>query len=408
MQGTLYEIDIRSILQLIEQGQRTGELLVEAYPASLGSPDKQEWERSGELRSSESRTSSGVGQYWLVFFVGGKIVYAADRHSSSLIRLRDYLHSHRAEKAIDLLQSSSLATTNEPEYAYLWLLLERGAILPSRGRGIIESAIEEIIFDLLGLRRGTFIFESGDAIAPQLTALEVAPLLTKTMRQLQQWKQFHPYIQSPHQVLLVNNDAKLKSSLPAQAYGSIARWADGKTSLRQLSRFLNRDLLTLSKGIYPYAERGWIHLIDPVPRRKQTASSGSNLQKGDRAPQIVCIDDDLSISKKVEYILVERGYRAVAIANPIEALGTVFQLAPDLILCDIAMPQLEGLEICAMLRRSSKFRQTPIIMLTGKESFTDRVRARMAGATDYLTKPFGENELLLLLEKYLNWDSYLK
>jgi twitching motility two-component system response regulator PilG len=41
-------------------------------------------------------------------------------------------------------------------------------------------------------------------------------------------------------------------------------------------------------------------------------------------------------------------------------------------------------------------------MLTGKENFTDRVRARMAGATDYLTKPFGENELLLLLEKYLH------
>jgi twitching motility two-component system response regulator PilG len=402
MQGTLYEIDIRSILQLIEQGQRTGELLVEAYPASLAASDKQEWERNGEARSFSPQTSGGVGQYWLVFFVGGKIVYAADRHSSSLIRLRDYLYSHRAEKAIDILQSASLATINEPEYAYLWLLLEKRAILPERGRAIIESAVEEIVFDLLGLRRGTFIFESGDAIAPQLTALDVNPLLSKTMRQLQQWKQFHPYIQSPHQVLIVNNEDKLKSALPAQAYESIARWADGKTSLRQLSRFLKRDLLTLSKGIYPYAERGWIHLIDPVANRKQKASSSSSPQNSDRAPQIVCIDDDLSISKKVEYILVERGYRAIAIANPIEALGKVFQLAPDIILCDITMPQLEGLEICAMLRRSSKFRQTPIIMLTGKENFTDRVRARMAGATDYLTKPFGENELLLLLEKYLH------
>lgn len=402
MQGTLYEIDIRSILQLIEQGQRTGELLVEAYPASLGSPDKQEWELNGEPRSSEARASGGVGQYWLVFFVGGKIVYAADRHSSSLVRLRDYLYSHRADRAIDILQSASLATTNEPEYAYLWLLLEKSAILPERGRAIIESAIEEIVFDLLGLRRGTFIFESGDAIAPQLTALDVNPLLSKTMGQLQQWKQFHPYIQSPHQVFVINNEEKLKNALPVQAYESIARWADGKTSLRQLSRFLKRDLLTLSKGLYPYAERGWIHLIDPVAGRKQKANSSLNPQNSDRSPQIVCIDDDLSISKKVEYILVERGYRAIAIANPIEALGQVFQLVPDIILCDITMPQLSGLEICAMLRRSSKFRQTPIIMLTGKESFTDRVRARMAGASDYLTKPFGENELLLLLEKYLH------
>jgi twitching motility two-component system response regulator PilG len=65
------------------------------------------------------------------------------------------------------------------------------------------------------------------------------------------------------------------------------------------------------------------------------------------------------------------------------------------------MPDLEGYEICAMLRKSTAFRQTPIIMLTGKDGFIDRVRARMVGATDYLTKPFGESELLMLLERYI-------
>jgi twitching motility two-component system response regulator PilG len=54
-----------------------------------------------------------------------------------------------------------------------------------------------------------------------------------------------------------------------------------------------------------------------------------------------------------------------------------------------------------MLRQSSVFRQTPIIMLTGKDGFIDRVKARMAGATDYLTKPFGAHELLTLVEKYV-------
>jgi twitching motility two-component system response regulator PilG len=72
-----------------------------------------------------------------------------------------------------------------------------------------------------------------------------------------------------------------------------------------------------------------------------------------------------------------------------------------LILCDIAMPDLDGYEVCAMLRTSTVFRQTPIVMLTGKDGFIDRVKARMAGATDYLTKPFGEQELLMLVEKYV-------
>jgi twitching motility two-component system response regulator PilG len=65
------------------------------------------------------------------------------------------------------------------------------------------------------------------------------------------------------------------------------------------------------------------------------------------------------------------------------------------------MPELDGYEICAMLRKSTAFRQTPIVMLTGKDGFIDRVKARMVGATDYLTKPFGESELLMLVEKYV-------
>jgi twitching motility two-component system response regulator PilG len=65
------------------------------------------------------------------------------------------------------------------------------------------------------------------------------------------------------------------------------------------------------------------------------------------------------------------------------------------------MPELEGYELCAMVRHSSAFRQTPIVMLTGKDGFIDRVKARMAGATDYLTKPFGPGELLTLVEKYV-------
>jgi twitching motility two-component system response regulator PilG len=65
------------------------------------------------------------------------------------------------------------------------------------------------------------------------------------------------------------------------------------------------------------------------------------------------------------------------------------------------MPELDGYEICGMLRKSTAFRQTPIIMLTGKDGFIDRVRARMVGSTDYLTKPFGDSELLMLVEKYI-------
>jgi twitching motility two-component system response regulator PilG len=89
------------------------------------------------------------------------------------------------------------------------------------------------------------------------------------------------------------------------------------------------------------------------------------------------------------------------IQDPLESFAQIFQLQPDLILCDLVMPKLDGYDLCGMLRQSTAFRQTPILMLTGKDGFIDRVRAKMVGATDYLTKPFQEQELLMLLEKYI-------
>ena len=105
--------------------------------------------------------------------------------------------------------------------------------------------------------------------------------------------------------------------------------------------------------------------------------------------------------RTVEAILKERGYDAITLGNPLDALGQAFKLKPDLILCDIAMPELNGYEVCAMLRKSTAFRQVPIVMLTGKDGFIDRVKARMVGANDYLTKPFSGLELLTLVERYV-------
>ena len=116
---------------------------------------------------------------------------------------------------------------------------------------------------------------------------------------------------------------------------------------------------------------------------------------------MVCLDDAATIRQTVEHLLKGCGYEVTTLADPVKALSELFTLKPDLLLCDIAMPHLDGYELCAMLRQSTVFRQTPIVMLTGKDGFIDRVRARMVGATDYLAKPFGEEELLMLVEKYV-------
>jgi twitching motility two-component system response regulator PilG len=398
MQGTLSEIDIRSILQLIELGQRTGELFVEAHGSLINSTIAE------SVSSSAARTRSlkslQPSQSWFVFFLNGQIIYAGDS-SSNLSRLRDYLKRYKVDKVLDQTNVSTIATLNAPEYGYLWALLENRVITPAQGRDIIQSMVYETLFDLLSLHQGSFVFELGSALSPQLTTLEIAPLVARIMKQIQEWKQFHPHIQSPDQCPLIADAEHLRATVTESTYKILQRWADGKTSLRQMARYLNRDLITVARAVYPYTRDSSVQLLSPSVEDSIVHKWKLHLLHRDRAPRVVCIDDGATVRQAVEDILDRQGYEATAISNPLKALSLVFQLKPDLILCDIAMPELDGYELCAMLRRSTAFRSTPIVMLTGKDGFIDRVRARMVGATDYLTKPFGEGELLMLVEKYI-------
>ncbi|WP_390883229.1 response regulator [Kovacikia minuta] len=410
------EIDIRSILQLIELGQRTGELFVEAYPSQLPSVvniGSKYLPENRSVRSSPARS-------WFVFFLNGRIVYASDYASdyssdpdTSLSRLSDYLRRYKVELSLNRLTISSVALISAPEYGYLWALLENHTLNPAQGRSIIQSMVHETLFDLLSLHQGSFIFEGSPPLSPQLTTLEIAPLLAKIMKQVQAWKQLHPLIQSPDQCPLIADRDLLQSNLSAATFNRFSQYVDGKTSIRQIARYLHRDILTVARAIYTYVQQGMIQIIDAPGREGQAGKQESEnapktilarefeLWQATRTPKVVCIDDGVTIRETVIHILGQNGYEIKAIANPLEALSLVFQLKPDLILCDIAMPELDGYEICAMLRKSTAFRQIPIVMLTGKDGFIDRVKARMVGATDYLTKPFGENELLMLVEKYI-------
>ena len=384
MQGQLAEIDIRSILQLIELGQRTGELYVEAY-APVAAPS-----------SALSAAQSYSPRSWLIFFLNGQIVYAGAT-DGQLSRLQEYLHRYSLEAALKDVDVPAIATFNSPEYGYLWALLENHTLTPEQGRTILSGMVHETLFDVLSLHQGSFVFKLAAGLSPQLTTFEISSFIATITTHIQAWNQLYPHIQSPHQCPAVVDDLPIHRN--DEKTKRLLSWMDGQTSIQQMARYLNRNVVAVAKSIYPYVRQGLIHL--PHMAAAPTADSAPEEWHATQVPRIVCVDDGLTIRQTVEQILDSHGYEATSIGNPLRALSLLFQLQPDLILCDIAMPELEGYELCAMLRQSTRFRQTPIVMLTGKDGFIDRVKARMAGATDYLTKPFGAQELLTLVERYV-------
>lgn len=390
MQGYLSEIDIRSILQLIELGQRTGELYLENYGGGSNQPLGQPFDRALAAAAPPS---------WLVFLANGQLVYAGTT-DNKLDRLRDHLHRYGIDQSLpDPSTTAAIAAFNSLEYGTLWALLEQHLITPDQGRIILGHMVHETLFDLLSLHHGAFVFQLSSALSPQLMTHTISDLVAGITQQIQTWHQLHPHLQSPDQCPVLLAPEAFRASVSSQVYQRMITWIDGKTSIRRIARYLNRDLLSVARSLVPAIQQGQISLVySPT----EAALAPSPQRAGpDRLPRIVCVDDSTTVRQAVERILDGQGYEATSLGNPLKALGLLFQLQPDLILCDITMPELDGYELCAMLRHSSAFRQTPIVMLTGKDGFLDRVKARMVGATDYLTKPFGPGELLALVEKYV-------
>ncbi|NJL51468.1 MAG: response regulator [Hydrococcus sp. SU_1_0] len=90
------------------------------------------------------------------------------------------------------------------------------------------------------------------------------------------------------------------------------------------------------------------------------------------------------------------GYQVLSILDPTLALKQLSQQLPAVIFLDINMPNMNGYDLCSLLRKSERFKDIPIVMLTGRDGMIDRVRAKIVGATDYLTKPCDPNKLITL------------
>src|SRR5213082_40185 len=117
--------------------------------------------------------------------------------------------------------------------------------------------------------------------------------------------------------------------------------------------------------------------------------------------KVLVIDDSNTIRRSAEIFLMQAGCQVILADNGFDALAKIADHQPDLIFVDIMMPRLDGYQTCALIKKSSKHHETPVIMLSSKDSIFDRARGRMVGSDEYLTKPFTKESLLRAVQSHL-------
>jgi twitching motility two-component system response regulator PilG len=134
----------------------------------------------------------------------------------------------------------------------------------------------------------------------------------------------------------------------------------------------------------------------PAPAAESaTAPSYSSSRK-----TVMIVDDSPTIRKILGLTLERAGYKVVAEPDGESAIERLIQVVPDLILLDIAMPKIDGYEVCKRIKQDPRTKAVPVVMLSGKGALFDKVKGHMAGAIEYLTKPFETPAVLAVVASY--------
>ena len=135
--------------------------------------------------------------------------------------------------------------------------------------------------------------------------------------------------------------------------------------------------------------------MDEIRRQEETHAA---LVKG---KTILVVDDSATVRKLIAGKLEKSGHDVVCSNDGEDALEKIKSVAPDLVLLDIAMPGMDGYQVCRQIRGWSSTASTPVVMISGKDGFFDKMRGKMAGAVGHITKPFGPETLMKAVEFYL-------
>jgi chemotaxis family two-component system response regulator PixG len=271
---------------------------------------------------------------------------------------------------------------------------------------ILQNVLAEILFDIVQSGNTQHELHRQERSEPRILPVvdTIEQLITQTKKQWETWLNAELEAYFPDSIPIIKQPEAMRTTLSPQAYQGLTVLLDGKQSLRDIAIRTQRDIFQFTQALKPYIEAGWIELIEEVavpefqPRSPSPPMAASRQQT---APMIACIDDSLMICQSMGQVIRAAGYEFISITDAARAINILLQKRPKLIFLDLIMPETNGYEICSQLRKISLFQETPIIILSGNDGLVDQVRARLLGATDFLSKPMEPIVILNIIQKYL-------
>ena len=365
---------------------------------------------------------------WRFYFYQGQLTYGThsvepferlERHLSVLSKQNPLLTSTVRSQARNLFAQTNAATRSSYQtadcQAIAWLIRQKylkNSEITLLAKSLLEEVLESYL--LLDIINYKIVPQSAFALA-----LFDSNLMVKDcQKRLNGWQKLVNKINSPYQKLYLVEQENTTKSLPLAQREKLKKILIG-FNFRQLACLVNQNALTLAQNLYPLIVKGAIDIREPqapfdqlpkIPRVftqpqtqvRQVSTPTSPRETTANSVSIVCVDDSPAMLKAIKHFLRNQDVEVFTVTDPLKALLEIIRLKPKLIFLDISMPNLDGHHLSRLIRKHFLFQQTPIVMVTGNTGILDRAKARVSGATHYLTKPFSQGELETIVKRYLS------
>ncbi|MEM7725205.1 MAG: response regulator [Cyanobacteria bacterium P01_A01_bin.45] len=362
--------------------------------------------------------TSKKGHKWSFYYRLGRIVWATGGNHPFRRWCRNISHYCPDIDINEIPFKSEDVSFDYWDYILLQRLHEKQKIQRQQVNLIVESTIAELLFDIAQQANFTEVTSdrTHDVILEAPMNFTNADICLQMMQESwQAWIEAGLASFSPNSAPILRRGEELKRIVSQSAYNNFTSLMKGKYTLRDLAVKMKRDTLPVAHSLLFYILKGIIELVE-VPDLPSIATESKKIpqtNKSNTSKQMViaCVDDSPSICNMMEQILVPYNFKVVKIQDSVQALPCLIQNKPDLIFLDLIMPVVSGSEICAQLRRMSKFAKTPVVILSGDTSFISKLRggvARVSGATDFISKPITEQKIINIVNKHLQIEATVK
>lgn len=351
-------------------------------------------------------------------YIGGSRLYFATTIGSSPERFGLLWQQIQPDLPLPRLSEDK----SEYESLYEWQLEHNLSLTDFRR--LLLSLSREALIHAISHTKAYVKFESNVCIKPVLIAAPLSDLIKPIVSHVRFWQKLHTYISSPFsRIYLDRSKVKNFSNFweNANKANSNAQGENGSSpniSLQNISLTVWLEILEQKLSIYeichqigkePHVLSAWLSpLIANKTLEVFPSSTGAAIAfQSPTGPLIACIDDSHTVQRQVKMVLEMFGFQILGITDPTSCLTSLVRQKPALILMDITMPEIDGYELCTMLRQSRHMRNVPIVMFTGRDGIIDRMRAQLAGANDYITKPVNADKLVTKVQRLLQNNKYL-